>query len=326
LLNTDWDIVAIDSFRHRGTYSRLDSNILSNKRVRIFKHDLTVPIDIALENQIMNRKLVGHTVLESGIDFIINIASDSAVERSVIDPVSCWRNNCELILNMLELARKIKPKVFLQISTDEVMGDCPLGSSHFEWDTILPSNPYSASKAAQEALCIAYWRSYKLPILIVNCMNLIGFAQDKEKFLPKLIWKIATSQEMEIYSDLLSDGMHHIGSRFYLSCDNLANALIWLLERPVTVWSDNVRFPDRYNVCGEKEFNNLEFAQLVASIMNISLKYRLVSSKSVRPGYDRRYALDGSKLKSMGWKAPVGFEESLKEIVDWQLSNPHWIV
>lgn len=324
--NTNWDIVGLDSFRHKGTCSRLDDKILSNPRLKILRHDLTVPIDTALENQIMSRRLDNGKVVESGIDYIVNIASDSAVERSVTDPGACWRNNTELILNMLELARKVKPKAFLQLSTDEIYGDCPANYSHPEWDIIIPSNPYSASKAAQEALCISYFRSYKMPILIVNCMNMIGNRQDKEKFLPKLIWKIATSQEMEIYSDPLPDGSVFIGSRYYLHCDNLADALIWLLKRPVTIQSAENRLLDRYNVCGDTELNNLEFAQLVAKIMDMPLKYKLVSSQSVRPGYDRRYALDGRKLKNLGWEAPLSFEESLRRIIEWQMANQHWVV
>jgi dTDP-glucose 4,6-dehydratase len=327
LNNTDWHIVGLDSFRHKGTYSRLNyENIVDNSRVTLLKHDLTVPIDTALENQIMDRSIVNGKVVESGIDYVISMASDSAVERSVTDPAACWRNNCELVLNMLELSRRIKPKVFLQISTDEVYGDCPAGYSHPEWDIILPSNPYSASKAAQEALCISYWRSYNMPIVLSNTMNMIGITQDKEKFLPKLIWKIATEQEMEIYADTLEDGTKFIGTRFYLHCDNHADALMWILEKPVTQYSHETRFPDRYNICGNKEFNNLEFAQLVAKLMNKPLKYRLVESKSARPGYDRRYALDGSKLNNLGWKPPLEFEESLKRIINWQLENPHWVI
>jgi dTDP-D-glucose 4,6-dehydratase len=90
------------------------------------------------------------------VDIIINMASESAVERSVSDPGACWRNNCELAYNMLELARRLKPEIFFQISTDEVYGDCPANApAHHEWDVILPSNPYAASKAAQEALAIS---------------------------------------------------------------------------------------------------------------------------------------------------------------------------
>lgn len=164
LEKTDWEILGIDSFRHKGTYSRLNEiSAFDHSRVKIFNHDLTVPIDLQLENQLLEKTLEG----QKEIDYIINFASDSAVERSIENPSHCWRNNCELILNMLEFTRRVNPKLFLQISTDEVYGDAEF--PHKEWDAILPSNPYSASKAAQEALCVSYWRTFKLPIVIVNC-------------------------------------------------------------------------------------------------------------------------------------------------------------
>jgi dTDP-glucose 4,6-dehydratase len=324
--HTDWHIVGLDSFRHKGNYSRLDDIHADGSRVTILKHDLTVPIDFALESRIMGRELEGGKVVEPGIDYIISMASDSAVERSVSDPGACWRNNCELVYNMLEFARKVKPAKFFQISTDEIYGDCPPGYSHPEWDTVLPSNPYAASKAAQEALCISYWRSFHVPVVITNCMNCIGITQDKEKFLPKLIWKIATGQEMEIYSDPLPDGTTHIGTRFYLHCENHADALVWLAEREIAKYGGEVRVPDKYNICGEVELNNLEMAELVASIMGKKLKYKLVSSASARPGYDRRYALNGDKIRKLGWKAPVEFEEGLEQIIRWQLDHPWWVV
>lgn len=324
--HTDWHIVGLDSFRHKGNYSRLDDIYADGGRVTILKHDLTVPIDFALESRIMGRELEDGKVVEPGLDYVISMASDSAVERSVSDPGSCWRNNCELVYNMLEFARKVKPKAFFQISSDEIYGDCPPGYSHPEWDTVLPSNPYAASKAAQEALCISYWRSFHVPVVITNCMNVIGITQDKEKFLPKLIWKIATGQDMEIYADPLPGGGYHIGTRFYIHANNHADALVWLSERPVAAYKDEVRMPDKYNICGEVELNNLEMARLVAKIMRKTLNYKLVSSQSARPGYDRRYALDGAKLKGLGWSPPVGFEDGLEDIIRWQLDHPWWVV
>ena len=173
LKNTDWFIIGLDSFRHKGTYSRLSEvEGYDPDRIQLLRHDLSVPIDTQLENRIMGRRINdrGQTV-DTKLDYIINMASDSAVERSVADPGWCWRNNCELIYNMLELARRVKPKIFFQVSTDEVYGDCPEDYAHPEWDVIMPSNPYAASKAAQEALAISYWRTYDVPVVLTNCMN-----------------------------------------------------------------------------------------------------------------------------------------------------------
>lgn len=315
--HTDWHIVGIDSFLHKGTVSRL--NCVPNydpERVTILRHDLAVPIDRALENQILGRTLESEG---EPIDIIINMASDSAVERSVTDPIPCLTNNYLLAIHMLEFARKVKPRVYYQISTDEVYGEAGR-TSHIEWDAIMPSNPYAASKAAQEAVAISYWRTYGVPVVITNTMNAIGEGQDKEKFLPKLIWKIATDQQMEIYGEPGA-----IGSRFYLHAKNMADALIFLSKYPPAKYLSSPR-PDRYNVVGDMELNNLEVAELIAEIMGKKLKYRLVPSESARPGYDRRYALDGNKIEKMGWKPPLPTSVAFEKIVKWSLANPHWVV
>ncbi len=316
LEKTDWDIVGIDSFRHKGTYSRLDSISYDPKRVTIVRHDLTAPIDRPLENQLMGRTLTS----EGHIDIIINMASDSAVERSITDPVTCWRNNCELGINMLEFARKTQPKVYFNFSTDEVYGDCT-GDPHKEWDVILPSNVYAASKAAQEVASIGYWRTYDVPVVILNVMNCIAERQDKEKFLPKLIWKIATDQVMEIYGE---EGK--IGSRYYIHAKNIADALIFLSGQKVARYSLGATRPDRYNIVGDVEMDNLQAAKLVAEIMGKELKYRLIPSESARPGYDKRYALDGSKMAGLGWKHPLSTREAIEQIVKWTLEHPHWVI
>jgi dTDP-glucose 4,6-dehydratase len=324
---TDWNFFCLDSFRHKGTCRRVVEVGGDNSRVQTFKHDLSVPIDPQLAN-LMHRKVV-HPL--SGIThwlwptYIINMASESAVERSVSDPVACLRNNYDLMINMLEYARKCEYlKAFIHISTDEVYGEAPVGGAHKEWSPIMPSNPYAASKAAQEALAIAYWRTYKVPVVIVNIMNIIGERQDSEKFLPKIIQKVARGEEVPIYGESESS----IGSRVYIHAKNVADALMFLADRKPTMYDPTAEHsqPDRYNICGDTELNNLEMAKSVAAIMGKDLKYKLVRSESARPGYDKRYMLDGSKLRDLGWKAPISFQESLEKIVRWTLDNPHWLV
>lgn len=352
LEKTDWEFVCLDSFRHKGTCRRVVEVGGDDPRVRTYKHDLSVPIDpqlAALMRWKWTCPLVpfGHYADPS---VIINMASESAVERSTQDPVSCLRNNYELMINMLEYARKLPNlKLFIHVSTDEVYGEAPLWGGHPEWAPIMPSNPYAASKAAQEALAIAYWRTYKIPVVIVNIMNIIGERQDTEKFLPKIIQKVATGQEMPIYAD----SEDKIGSRVYIHAKNVADAIKFISEREPTIYDPNwtpkaMRMPlhgqgsyeynwheldkhhhhrpDRFNICGDTELNNLELAKWVAEIMGKELKYKLVPSESARPGYDRRYKLDGSKLENLGWKAPFSLRESLEKIVKWTLENPHWMV
>lgn len=320
LEKTDWNFIVLDSFRHKGTYSRLDAvPNLDLKRVRIYNHDLTVPIDRQLENRILDRE-VGVDG-ELAIDYIINVAADSAVERSITDPGQCWKNNCDLIFNMLEFARKVKPEIFLQFSTDEVYGQAEPNQAHHEWDVIMPSNPYSASKAAQEALSIAYWRTYDIPLVLVNVMNVIGERQDTEKFLPKLIYKIATDKEMEIYGE-----PGKIGSRYYIHGKNIADAIIFLSKIKPATYDGGAKRPDRYNVVGDMEMDNLQVAQFVAECLGKKLKYRLIPSEKARRGYDKRYALDGKKLYDLGWRHPTSTLENIKNIVDWTIKNPHWIL
>jgi len=324
--NTDWNIFCIDSFRHKGQLTRLEQAVETEgwkDRVKIFYHDLTVPIDAQLENLLLERSISDTgVILEKKIDYIVNMASNSAVERSTSDPTECLRNNFEIALTMLEFARKNVPEKFMQISTDEVFGECLTEKGHDEWDTILPSNPYAASKAAQDAMAISYWRTYKMPIVISHCMNVIGERQDPEKFLPKIIQSLVCGKEISIYGD-----ENNIGSRVYLHAHNKADALKFILDKvPVTMYNEKNNKPDRYNICGDVELDNLELAKMVADIVGKPLKYKLVSSESARPGYDRRYALDGSKLASLGWKPPIPFKESLEKIVKWTVDNPHWIM
>lgn len=316
LETTNWHFVCLDSFRHKGTCSRLQ-HLMPNDRVETYRHDLTVPIDRVLENKI-NRE---------PIDYIINIASNSAVERSTSDPTECLRNNFELGLTMLEFARRCKDlKAFVQVSTDEVYGEATQIRGHGEWDAILPSNPYAASKAIQEAMAISYFRTYNLPLVITNCMNIIGERQDPEKFIPKIIKKVYLGEEVPVYGDSLAS----IGSRTYLHAKDFADAVKYILEaRLPTRYRDSPGSgvkPDRYNICGDVEFDNLELAQLVAGLMDRPLKYRLIPSESARAGYDRRYLLDGSLLRSLGWKPKRTLVDSLNEIVRWTLANPDWVL
>ncbi len=332
LEHTDWELICIDSFRHKGTCRRVvEVDGDKSSRVKTYRHDLTVPFDAQLENLIFERRIDGNgVVIEKPIHYIINMASESAVERSTVDPVACLHNNWHLGVNMMEFARRCKGlELFIQISTDEVYGEAPGQDSHKEWAPILPSNPYAASKAAQEAMAISYWRTYNLPIVITNAMNIIGERQDPEKFLPKIIQKIARGESMPIYGDSLET----IGTRKYIYAKSFADALLFLTKRAPTRYLDLVKSgttgdtrPDRYNICGDQEVSNLELAQMVADVMDKELAYHLVPSESARPGYDRRYALDPGKLHGLGWEQPLTLRESIRKIVTWTLRNPHWVV
>ncbi len=313
---TDWEVIGTDSFRHRGFSDRLVQHFKvhpeDQKRVTIITHDLSAPFSE------FTKKKIGK------VDYIINMASLSDVQASIDNPIEFIQNNVSLIINMLEYAREVKPEVFIQISTDEVYGAVAKDSAgHKEWDAIVPSNPYSASKAAQEAIAISYWRSYGVPLIITNTMNNFSEMQSASKY-PVMIQKaLMKGEEITIHASSIGE----IGSRYYIHSQNFANALVFLLKNcpPHMHEAEKVDRPDRYNIAGDKCLNNLELAQLIAKLMGKELKYKIINFHATRHGHDLHYGLDNSKLKALGWTPPVGFEKSLKNVIDWQMERPEWI-
>ena len=313
--NTDWHIVGIDSFRHKGLTDRISHMFKEHpewrERLTIITHDLTAPFSE------LTKKKIGH------IDYVINMASLSDVEASITEPVDFIKNNVDLAINMLELAREIKPDAFVQISTDETYGPTDGKTFLKEWSPILPSNPYAASKACQEAIAISYWRTYNVPLIITNTMNNFGCLQQSNKF-PVIIQKKVRDDEKVIIHGEQGD----IGARSYIHSRNFADAVLFILKntKPYMHKAGEVDMPDRYNVAGDRQLDNLELAKLIAELMGKELKYELRNSDTVRPGHDKFYGLDDSKLKNLGWKPPVSFEESLKNVIQFQKDNPEWIM
>jgi dTDP-glucose 4,6-dehydratase len=318
--HTDWDLIGLDSWNplHKGDRLRISDKLqehMRNGRLNLLSVDLTV------EFSPQQKYLIEQY---GDIDYVINMASDSHVTRSFHDPRQCWTNNTQLILNMLEYFREAGCEKFLQISTDEVYGDAGWeGKGHPEWDVIKPSNPYSASKAAQEALAISYWRTYELPVMITNTMNIIGERQDPEKFLPMSIARIDRGEKISIHSD----SFDRIATRVWLDAKNKAAAVTYILEN-IEPWRYagglGDPLPSRYNIVGETEMDVLSLAQLTAKMMGKTLNYELVRGDEDRPGYDRRYALDGTKLAEAGFKPPFSFDETIQRVVDWTLKHPEW--
>lgn len=311
MVNTNWEFVLPCSWTHKGTPERVENAIngLDKSRVKIITHDLTAPFTE------YTKKRIGK------IDIILNIASNSHVHRSIDNPGEFIIGNNALVYNLLEFAREVKPELFLQFSTDEVYGDAPIGVNYKEWSPIRPSNPYSASKAAQEAAVFAYWRTYNLPVIITNTMNLFGETQDPEKYVAQLIRKIHNGETVTVHGSV-----GNIGSRFYLHARNAADAVLFIINniKPV-LHGDGVDRPERFNIVGDVEKDNLELAKLVAKILGKELNYTLEDYHATRPGHDRRYALDGTKLKEAGWTAPMEFEASLKKSIEWTLNNQQWL-
>ena len=304
---TDWEVIGLDSFRHKGDSLR----VTHHERYKVYCHDLNAPISERMSEML------------GPIDYLVNIASMSHVDTSISNPVEFWESNTRLIANILEYARRARVKKFIQCSTDEVFGAAPDGYGHHEWDVILPSNPYAASKAAQEALTIAYWRTFGLPVIITNTMNMIGTAQDPEKYVPMCVRKIHKGETITIHGT-----PERIGSRMYLDARNLADAWLYLLKNHEPVKyndGDHVR-PSRYNIAGLEEIDNLELAKRISSLMKKDLRYQFVDFHATRPGHDRRYCLDSSKILALGWYPPIPFNDTLQHIIDWTLAHPEWLI
>tara|TARA_Y100001938_G_scaffold148123_1_gene230969 strand:- start:319 stop:1356 length:1038 start_codon:yes stop_codon:yes gene_type:complete len=319
LVNTDWDIVCVASWRHDGVPDRLSSSVHVREgfsRLKFITHDLTAPFSVLQIDKLLH------------VTDIIHFAADSNVDRSISHPADVIQNNVNVTLTMLELARTLPSlQSFIQISTDEVYGAAYDGHFHEEWDTILPSNPYSASKAAQEAIAISYWRTYGVPLIITNTMNNIGERQSADKFLPKIIRCALNGDTLDVHA---VDGV--VGSRVYLHARNHADACKFLIQSaavrnyPAPHRSEPYSLrPARYNVVGKDEMSNLDLAMSVADIVGKKLNFQLVDAHSQRPGHDLRYALSGAKISKEGWRPPVDFMSSLEKTVLWYLDNPAWL-
>jgi dTDP-glucose 4,6-dehydratase len=316
--STDWHVVCPVSYRHHGDGARINAVLSEHPhqryRVDVIPHDLALPITPLMAEAI------------APIDYVWNIASESHVDRSLANPVPFVRNNVELMLNVLEYARIAKPRLMLHMSTDEVFGPAAEGYRHHEWDSIRPSNPYAASKAAQEALAYSYWRAVGLPLIVTNTMNLLAPApQASEKFIPKIARAIFLGEKLTIHAS--PEGVS--GSRCWVDARDFAAAWLWLTTRfqgdkTLTYYPTLPAGPHRYNVVGE-EASNLDVAQRMAAIAGRPLDYELVDYHGQRPGHDHRYALDGSKLAALGWPGPRPLDDTLGDIVKWYADNPEWL-
>lgn len=308
LAATDYNVIVIDklSYASHGLARLHPSEIGENPegRLKILTWDLSTPLSVGLQTEL------------GSPDIIVHMAAETHVDNSIKTPVPFVRNNVMSTVNLLEYARSLERlERFFYFSTDEVYGPA-LGSSAFkEDDRHNPTNPYSASKSAAEQLCVAYHNTYNIPVTRVNVMNAMGERQHVEKFIPKAIKLILNDELVSIHS---YPGAKESGSRFYIHARNIAAGVLFLLK--------NGKIGESYNMTGEREISNLELAQSIAKILGKDLRYELVDFHSDRPGHDLRYALDGRKMENLGWKLPIGFEESLERTVLWTANNQRWLL
>jgi len=284
----EYEIVVLDKLTYAG---RLENLRPVKNRIKFIKGDICCKEDI---------KKVGKC------EAIVNFAAESHVDRSIIDAGVFVKTDVYGTYNLLEYARENKVKLYVQISSDEVFGSREEGSFK-EDDVLSPSSPYSASKAGADLLCKAYWTTYKLPIIITRSSNNFGPYQYPEKLIPVLILNALQDKPLPIYGDGLN-----VRDWLYV-LDNC---------RAIDLVMQKGRIGEIYNIASGNEKRNIDIARFILKQLN--KPFTLISFVKDRPGHDRRYSLDTSKIKKLGWETLFNFEEALRETINWYKENEDW--
>lgn len=358
LKNTQDDVIVVDSLNYSGNLDRLRDIYLEepkvselsgvhypqrfvigldHPRVKIFVYDFVNPAE---PNFVKELQSVTH---------ILHLGAESHVDGSIDNPLRFVRANVEGTVNMLQLARKLeKLELFVYFSTDEVFGPAPFDYRYNDNVTgeakVIPfkgfvedakhnpKNPYAATKSAGEQMVTAFANTYGIPCIITRTMNVFGERQHPEKFIPKVIKAVLEGSTVPIHA---TADKQQAGLRHYIHGRNVGSALLFLLtEKPYLRRS--IRDVESYHIVGELEMDNMTLAKTIADLVerecvktnqsyNPNYKFEMVDFHSSRPGHDLRYALDGSKMKGLGWEPPKSFHESLKKTVEWYLENPRWL-
>ena len=267
------------------------------------------PRYIFVRGDIANYQRVNALFEEHRFDAVVNFAAETHVDRSILDSGPFVRTNVEGTRCLLEAARNHRVGKFVQISTDEVYGSLgPTGS--FREDTpIDPSSPYSASKAAADFLALAYFRTHRVPALITRCSNNYGPFQFPEKLIPVLITNAMADRPLPIYGDGLN-------IREWIFADEHSRAVLTALERGTP--------GEVYNVGSGDEKNNLEVVREILRLLG--KPETLIQFVKDRPGHDRRYSMDYSRIRrEWDWSPQVDFASGLALTIDWYRENADWV-
>ncbi len=272
-----------------------------------------------VEGDICDRRLVARLLDEHHAAAIVNFAAESHVDRSIDGPGDFVRTNIVGAFELLEAARAHAPTVagfrFLHVSTDEVFGSLGPTGLFTEETPYAPNSPYSASKASADHLVRAYHHTYGLATLTTNCSNNYGPYQFPEKLIPLMILNAREGKPLPVYGD----GQN---VRDWLFVEDHVRAILLVLERG--------RVGETYNVGGRNEKTNLELVHALCRALDRLAPRRepyerLITFVKDRPGHDRRYAIDATKLEAeLGWRATASFEENLEQTVRWYLENEAW--
>jgi len=251
------------------------------------------------------------TEIFDGVDIAYHLAAKTFVDYSIRDPQPFIESNVIGVYNILESARKSPTlkKLFI-ISTDEVYGQI-LEGSWKEDSPLNPSNPYSSTKACGDMLARSYYNTYKLPVIITRTENVYGPYQGCEKVIPTFVKKALNNEPLPVYGD----GKHR---RRWFHVEDKCRALLHLAEKG--------KVGEIYHLAGEQELENLELAKRILKILDKPESLiTFLPDHDIRPGHDRRYALDVTKLKSTGWTPKYNIETGIPEVVSWYRDNQWWL-
>jgi dTDP-glucose 4,6-dehydratase len=292
----DIEVVNFDLLTYAGNLRNLEE-VASNPRYQFVRGDIA---DQAAVEQVFK---------QHGFDAVVNFAAETHVDRSILDSAPFVRTNIEGTRCLLEQSLKTKVSKYVQISTDEVYGSLGPSGSFREDTSIDPSSPYSASKAAADLLVLAYHRTHNLPAIITRCSNNYGPYQFPEKLIPVLITNAMEDRSLPIYGDGLN-------VREWIYADEHSRAVLMALDlgRPGEV----------YNIGSGDEQTNMEVVREILRLMG--KPESLIKFVKDRPGHDRRYSIDCSKIRrEWGWSSQIDFAAGLASTIEWYRSHQDWI-
>lgn len=287
----DYQVINLDKLTYAGNLDNL-KEVGDDEQYRFVQGDIC---DGALVEE-----------LTGAVDAVLNFAAESHVDRSIIAPQEFVATNVLGTQVLLQAALKAGVKRFVQVSTDEVYGSIEEGSFK-ETDLLSPSSPYSASKAGGDLIALAYWTTFKLPVSITRSSNNFGPCQYPEKVIPLFITNILEGKKAPLYGDGLN-------ARDWVYVEDNCEGIDWVLHRG--------KEGEVYNIGGGNELKNIDLtSRLLAALGKTSDWIEYVPD---RPGHDRRYSIDCTKIKALGWEPKHDFDEALKDTVAWYFENRWW--
>lgn len=247
--------------------------------------------------------------LLEGVDVVVTFAASTFVDHSIKDPEPFIQSNILGTYNLLEQARKYHPKLFVQISTDEVYGAIAEGA-YKEDARLNPTNPYASTKAAADMLVVSYGHTYKMPYIITRTENNYGAFQHPQKVFPTFVKKALNGEQLPVYGD----GKHQ---RMWLRVEDHCSAIWHLIEHEAR---------GIFHIAGEQELENIELAKMILRFLGLpETQIKFIDDFNIRPGHDRRYALDVSKLKTLGWVPQWDLDRGIRDAVEWYRDNLWWL-